>query len=286
MGCCIKWQISYWQLLDSQQWTRSCLDPVQRSFCSCALLSFRKGKFLHHYENYGATAKDIADWMKKWVWSLRMHLHLLKCRLQDVCCSPATFCLLSLTMRKLLLPLTSDVWHHLFRLLWSSSHLFLPLLTLTHLATGVINLHLLCSCLIFLSHLGSRSLPITPSLPQRLGSPASFSPPSPFPARVKGLAGKPRLSTELQPEGTEQGFHSYHRKRSETGRGCILATLSLAQRHNKSLPSPKLLLLCLFTAQQYDLEVVARLVVLGSKYHIHGNKSWLGLMFRGSLYTT
>lgn len=27
----------------------------------------RKGKFLHHYENYGATAKDIADWMKKWV---------------------------------------------------------------------------------------------------------------------------------------------------------------------------------------------------------------------------
>lgn len=25
----------------------------------------RKGKFLHHYENYGATAKDIADWMKK-----------------------------------------------------------------------------------------------------------------------------------------------------------------------------------------------------------------------------
>ncbi|KAI3356075.1 hypothetical protein L3Q82_017338 [Scortum barcoo] len=23
-----------------------------------------KGKFLHHYENYGATAKDIADWMK------------------------------------------------------------------------------------------------------------------------------------------------------------------------------------------------------------------------------
>ena len=32
---------------------------------SCALLSFRKGKFLHHYENYGATANDIADWMKK-----------------------------------------------------------------------------------------------------------------------------------------------------------------------------------------------------------------------------
>uniref|UniRef100_A0A7N6BNC9 Thioredoxin domain-containing protein n=1 Tax=Anabas testudineus TaxID=64144 RepID=A0A7N6BNC9_ANATE len=25
---------------------------------------FEKGKFLHHYENYGATAKDIADWMK------------------------------------------------------------------------------------------------------------------------------------------------------------------------------------------------------------------------------
>lgn len=33
------------------------------AFC----LSSRKGKFLHHYENYGATAKDIADWMKKWV---------------------------------------------------------------------------------------------------------------------------------------------------------------------------------------------------------------------------
>lgn len=31
----------------------------------CSVLSFRKGKFLHHYENYGATAKDIADWMKK-----------------------------------------------------------------------------------------------------------------------------------------------------------------------------------------------------------------------------
>lgn len=29
------------------------------------LLSLRKGKFLHHYENYGATAKDIADWLKK-----------------------------------------------------------------------------------------------------------------------------------------------------------------------------------------------------------------------------
>ncbi|XP_013881156.1 protein disulfide-isomerase A5 [Austrofundulus limnaeus] len=26
---------------------------------------FEKGKFLHHYENYGATAKDIADWLKK-----------------------------------------------------------------------------------------------------------------------------------------------------------------------------------------------------------------------------
>uniref|UniRef100_A0A4W5NP88 Protein disulfide isomerase family A, member 5 n=1 Tax=Hucho hucho TaxID=62062 RepID=A0A4W5NP88_9TELE len=25
---------------------------------------FEKGKFLHHYENYGGTAKDIADWMK------------------------------------------------------------------------------------------------------------------------------------------------------------------------------------------------------------------------------
>ncbi|KAK1797906.1 hypothetical protein P4O66_007957 [Electrophorus voltai] len=25
---------------------------------------FEKGKFLHHYENYGATAKDIADWLK------------------------------------------------------------------------------------------------------------------------------------------------------------------------------------------------------------------------------
>ncbi|KAG2459695.1 PDIA5 isomerase, partial [Polypterus senegalus] len=25
---------------------------------------FEKGKFLHHYENYGATAKDIAEWMK------------------------------------------------------------------------------------------------------------------------------------------------------------------------------------------------------------------------------
>uniref|UniRef100_A0A8C2XPN2 Protein disulfide isomerase family A, member 5 n=1 Tax=Cyclopterus lumpus TaxID=8103 RepID=A0A8C2XPN2_CYCLU len=25
---------------------------------------FEKGKFLHHYENYGASAKDIADWMK------------------------------------------------------------------------------------------------------------------------------------------------------------------------------------------------------------------------------
>lgn len=25
----------------------------------------RKGKFLHHYENYGATAKDISDWLKK-----------------------------------------------------------------------------------------------------------------------------------------------------------------------------------------------------------------------------
>lgn len=25
----------------------------------------RKGKFLHHYENYGATSKDIADWLKK-----------------------------------------------------------------------------------------------------------------------------------------------------------------------------------------------------------------------------
>uniref|UniRef100_A0A3Q3XBY1 Protein disulfide-isomerase A5 n=1 Tax=Mola mola TaxID=94237 RepID=A0A3Q3XBY1_MOLML len=25
---------------------------------------FEKGKFLYHYENYGATAKDIADWMK------------------------------------------------------------------------------------------------------------------------------------------------------------------------------------------------------------------------------
>uniref|UniRef100_A0A3B4UFR4 Protein disulfide isomerase family A, member 5 n=1 Tax=Seriola dumerili TaxID=41447 RepID=A0A3B4UFR4_SERDU len=25
---------------------------------------FEKGKFLHHYENYGAAAKDIADWMK------------------------------------------------------------------------------------------------------------------------------------------------------------------------------------------------------------------------------
>uniref|UniRef100_A0A671XFB3 Protein disulfide isomerase family A, member 5 n=1 Tax=Sparus aurata TaxID=8175 RepID=A0A671XFB3_SPAAU len=25
---------------------------------------FEKGKFLHHYENYGATAKDIADWMR------------------------------------------------------------------------------------------------------------------------------------------------------------------------------------------------------------------------------
>ncbi|GAA6077235.1 protein disulfide-isomerase A5, partial [Tachysurus ichikawai] len=23
-----------------------------------------KGKFLYHYENYGATAKDIADWLK------------------------------------------------------------------------------------------------------------------------------------------------------------------------------------------------------------------------------
>ncbi|KAG7253149.1 hypothetical protein CRUP_001406, partial [Coryphaenoides rupestris] len=23
-----------------------------------------KGKFLHHYENYGATANDIADWLK------------------------------------------------------------------------------------------------------------------------------------------------------------------------------------------------------------------------------
>ena len=29
------------------------------------LCSFRKGKFLHHFENYGGTAKDIADWMKK-----------------------------------------------------------------------------------------------------------------------------------------------------------------------------------------------------------------------------
>uniref|UniRef100_A0A3Q2QRV3 Protein disulfide isomerase family A, member 5 n=1 Tax=Fundulus heteroclitus TaxID=8078 RepID=A0A3Q2QRV3_FUNHE len=26
---------------------------------------FEKGKFLHHYENYGATPKDIADWLKK-----------------------------------------------------------------------------------------------------------------------------------------------------------------------------------------------------------------------------
>lgn len=25
----------------------------------------RKGKFLHPYENYGATSKDIADWLKK-----------------------------------------------------------------------------------------------------------------------------------------------------------------------------------------------------------------------------
>ncbi|XP_067265203.1 protein disulfide-isomerase A5 [Chanodichthys erythropterus] len=25
---------------------------------------FEKGKFLHHYENYGATSKDIADWLK------------------------------------------------------------------------------------------------------------------------------------------------------------------------------------------------------------------------------
>ncbi|XP_028847852.1 protein disulfide-isomerase A5 [Denticeps clupeoides] len=25
---------------------------------------FEKGKFLHHYENYGATAKDIAEWLK------------------------------------------------------------------------------------------------------------------------------------------------------------------------------------------------------------------------------
>uniref|UniRef100_A0A3Q2GQW5 Protein disulfide isomerase family A, member 5 n=1 Tax=Cyprinodon variegatus TaxID=28743 RepID=A0A3Q2GQW5_CYPVA len=25
---------------------------------------FEKGKFLHHYENYGATPKDIADWLK------------------------------------------------------------------------------------------------------------------------------------------------------------------------------------------------------------------------------
>ncbi|KAJ8407136.1 hypothetical protein AAFF_G00288120, partial [Aldrovandia affinis] len=25
---------------------------------------FEKGKFLHHYENYGATAQDIVDWMK------------------------------------------------------------------------------------------------------------------------------------------------------------------------------------------------------------------------------
>lgn len=54
---CDKNQLMLFSLL--QQVTNFCFFP----------LSSRKGKFLHHYENYGATAKDIADWMKKWVLS-------------------------------------------------------------------------------------------------------------------------------------------------------------------------------------------------------------------------
>ena len=52
----------------------SCADLMSHQFFLS--LSKRKGKFQHHYENYGATAKDIADWLKKWVNALFPIHHL------------------------------------------------------------------------------------------------------------------------------------------------------------------------------------------------------------------
>lgn len=62
-----------------------------------------------------------------------------------------------------------------------------------------------------------------------------FSPLSTISTCVKGLAGKPWLSTGLQPEGTEQGFHSYHRKRTEAGRQRMYSSNNLSSPEAQQL---------------------------------------------------
>ncbi|MED6261888.1 Protein disulfide-isomerase A5 [Ataeniobius toweri] len=55
---------------------------------------FEKGKFLHHYENYGATPKDIADWLKNFSWNLCKHDALLPLPppFPEDICGPAQNC--------------------------------------------------------------------------------------------------------------------------------------------------------------------------------------------------
>lgn len=89
---------------------------------------------------------------------------------------------------------------------------------------SVITLHLLGSCLIFLSQLGSRSLPIIPTSHTSacLSCFPFFS--TFFLLWCSGPCRKTKAVHRAAARGTEQGFHSCHRKRSEIGRGCIVVT--------------------------------------------------------------
>lgn len=176
--------------------------------------------------------------------------------------SQTAFCLRSATIIRLLLPLTFSVWHPLFPFCCGLHHTS-SFLTLTHLAT--VSSIYTCSVLVsfFFSPWLRLSLPVTPVSRHRLALLAAshLRPPS----RGWGSGRKAMTVHRAASRGHRAGLSQLSQE-TERDRQRMYSSSTLWPRGNNSLPSPKLLLHCWFSAQQYNLEVVARLTIRESSW--------------------